>query len=395
MLVYAFYESDTRVLQYTKALVARGDGVDVFALRKEGMPAFEVLDGVNVHRLQVRNVNERGPLAYLLRILLFLVRSACALTKQHLHKPYDLVHVHSVPDFLIFAAALPKLFGARLILDIHDILPELYASKFGVSPTSLVFKSLVWVERFSIAFSDHVIIANDLWRDRLISRSVKADKCSTVVNYPDPELFYRRGNLQRNGRFLILYPGTLNAHQGLDIAIKAFARVAGEMPEAEFHIYGEGPSKESLKSLSHDLGLSGRVIFHEFLPVREIAEVMAHSDLAVVPKRASSSFGNEAASTKIMEFMSVGVPVIASRTRIDTYSHDDSQIKFFESENEEDLAEAILLLRNDKPLRDKLTQNALQYVNEHNWASKSREYLQVVDSLGSEQAHRSGTEVYQ
>ena len=157
------------------------------------------------------------------------------------------------------------------------------------------------------------------------------------------------------------------------------------MPEAEFHIYGEGPAKESLIRLRDDLGLSGRVIFHEFLPVRDIADVMSQADLAVVPKRASSPFGNEAASTKIMEFMSLGVPVVASRTRIDAFYHDDSRIRFFESENEAQLAQAILELRNDPKLRQRLTENALRYVEDHNWKEKSQEYLRLVDGLASKQ----------
>ncbi len=381
MLVYAFYESDSRVLQYAKCLAARGDVVDVIALCREGMPAFEILDGVNVYRIQRRRVNERTRVSYLFRILRFLVASMALLTRKHFSKRYDVVHVHSVPDFLVFAALLPKITGASIILDIHDILPEFYASKFGARGKSSFFKFLVLIEKLSIAFCDHVIIANDLWRDRLLSRSTESAKCSTVLNYPDPELFYARHHLRNHRGFCILYPGTLNTHQGVDVAIKAFSKVASRMPEAEFHIYGEGPARESLVRLKDGLNLNGRVTFHDFLPVRQIAEVMSQANLAVVPKRASCAFGNEAASTKIMEFMALGVPVIASRTRIDTLYHDDSRIRFFESENEDQLAEAILELRNDPALRGKLAHNALQYVCINNWKEKSQEYLRLVDNL--------------
>ena len=151
MVVYAFYESDTRVLQYANALAERGDVVDVFALRREGSPAREVLNGVNVYRIQTRRVNERGKFAYLRRILRFFFLSFFCLTRRHMAKSYDAVHVHSVPDFLVFAALIPKLSGSRIILDIHDILPEFYASKFGVKPSSLLFRSLLWVENFPAA----------------------------------------------------------------------------------------------------------------------------------------------------------------------------------------------------------------------------------------------------
>ncbi len=380
MLVYAFYESDTRVLQYAKVLAERGDSVEVFAVRREGTPSFEVMDGVEVYRIQRRKVNERGRFGYLVRILLFLLRAAFVLTKRQLSKPYDVVHVHSVPDFLVFAALVPKLLGVRVILDIHDILPEFYASKFGISSNSPLFRLLLVVEKVSTHFADHVIIANHLWHERLVSRSVPREKCTTIINYPDPSIFRPRPIAKKNRTFRITYPGSMNTHQGLDIAVCAFAKVADKMPGAEFHIYGDGPAKGSLIQLTKELGLSERILFHETLPTPEVAEIMAASDLAVVPKRASSEFGNEAASTKIMEFMSLGIPVIVSRTKIDSYYHNNSTVRFVESENVSDLAEAMLLLWRDPQLRAQLAVNASEYVLKNNWREKKSDYLRLVDA---------------
>jgi glycosyltransferase involved in cell wall biosynthesis len=290
------------------------------------------------------------------------------------------VHVHSVPDFLVVEAALPKLLGTPIILDIHDILPEFYASKFNLSQDSLLFKLLLLLERWSIAFSDHVIVANHLWHQRLLTRSASAEKCTPICNYPDPQLFSRRPRRRTDGKFVITYPGTLNWHQGLDIAIKAFRKVLDQIPDAEFHIYGEGPAKPSLIRLAEHVGLCGKVRFYDPLPLGHVAEVMADSDLAVVPKRASA-FGNEAASTKIPEFMAVGIPVIVSRTKVDTYYYDDSLVKFFDPENEADLADSIVLLQRDRQLRDQLVSNAAKYVEHNTWQVRKQEYLDLVDSL--------------
>jgi len=383
MVTYSFYATDTRVMQYAKALVERGDTVDVLALRMEGSPAFEAIDGVNVYRIQLRKINEKGQFDYLVRILHFLIVSAFVLTRKHIAKPYQVIHVHSVPDFLVFAAAIPKVLGASVILDIHDILPEFYASKFGAATNSILFRLLVLVERLSIAFSDHVIIANHLWWERLVSRSVRAEKCTAITNYPDPQIFYPRAKQSSPGKFVILYPGSLNRHQGLDVAVRAFSRVANRIPGAEFHIYGEGPERPSLIQLALELGLTDRIIFHDKLFAKEIAEVMSQADLAVVPKRASSLFGTEAASTKIMEFMAVGVPVIVSRTKIDSFYHDDSRVKFFESENEEDLANAIFLLWRSPELRAQLVEGANRYIECNRWEMKKQEYLALVDQLNA------------
>lgn len=382
MVAYSFYESDMRIVRYARTLAARGDSVDVIALRREGTPAFEVLEGVNVYRVQSRKRNEKNQFHYLVRILRFLIVSGAIVTRKHVSRRYDVIHVHSVPDFLVFSALLPKLLGARLILDIHDILPEFFGSKFGAQPRSLVFRLLLVAEKLSVRTADHVIVANDLWKEKLVDRCARADRCTAILNYPDSRLFYPRDKSKKDaGRFIVLYPGTLNFHQGLDVAVRAFERIAKEAPDIDLHIYGEGPAKLALLQLAADLGLGTRVIFHEFVPCDEIAEIMSGADLAVVPKRASSPFGNEAISTKIMEFMALGVPVITSRTRVETFYHDERRIRFFESENEADLADAVLSLRRDPEQRERLTANSFSHVGKNDWQTKQRLYLDIVDGL--------------
>src|SRR6266436_3764702 len=108
-----------------------------------------------------------------------------------------------------------------------SILPEFYASKFASDQKSGLFRILVGVERASSRFASHVIIANDIWRERLVSRSLSRDKCTVVLNSPDRSIFRRTGNGHpQSGKFLMLYPGSLNWHQGIDIAIRAFAKIS-------------------------------------------------------------------------------------------------------------------------------------------------------------------------
>lgn len=383
ILVYSFYKCDTRIQQYTKALIARGDEVDVIALRRPGQEAFETVGGANLYRIQEREVNERGQLSYLVRILRFLLRSTWALTRLNSKRKYDIVHVHSVPDFLVFAALPARLMGARIVLDIHDILPEFYSSKFRIPPTSPLFKTLVLVERISAWCADKVIVANEIWQERLISRSVPAAKTLTVRNYPDPDIFVRQPRTRADGKCILLYPGSMNWHQGLDIAIRGFAEALPNLRNAEFHIYGEGQALPELKELVQHLGLTESVIFRDGVAVPEVARLMSNADLAVVPKRASSAFGTEAASTKIMEFMAMGIPVIVSRTKIDSLYHDDSRVEFFESENISQLAAAIVRLSQDVERREELIRGGFKYVQENNWTIRKWDYLKLLDELAT------------
>jgi glycosyltransferase involved in cell wall biosynthesis len=381
MITHSHYARDNRVIRYAEALAARGDEVDVFGLRPTPeSPDHERIGDVNVFCLQDRFAKKgKHALGYLFPLLRFFFRSSFWIMRRQGQHPYDVCHIHNIPDFLVFAAWYPRLRGAKLILDIHDVVPEFFASKFSKREQIKLARSLLLMERWSARFAHRVIIANDLWLEKYATRTGANGKCSVFINNVDTKIFRPRSRTRNDGKFIMIFPGGLQWHQGLDIAIRAFHKVAAQMPHAEFHIYGDGNMKESLVALTIELGLSEKVRFFKPLPVREVAEIMANADVGVVPKRADS-FGNEAYSTKIMEFMALGVPVIVSNTKIDQYYFNDTVVKFFESGNEDALTRAILDIR-EKDSRETLIRNANAYVQRNSWETRSRDYLSLVDSL--------------
>jgi glycosyltransferase involved in cell wall biosynthesis len=181
----------------------------------------------------------------------------------------------------------------------------------------------------------------------------------------------------------MLYPGGLQWHQGLDIAIRAFSLLEHEMPDLEFHIYGEGNEEHSLRAEIEMLHLDGRVKIFPPVPIRRVAELMASSDVGIVAKRAES-FGNEAYSTKILEYMTQDLPVVASRTAIDTYYFTDNEVCFFKSGDAADMARAIRDVLTDKGLRERLVHNAREAVAKNTWQANERAYLDLVDKLVAE-----------
>jgi glycosyltransferase involved in cell wall biosynthesis len=381
MLGYTFYERDNRVRRYAEALVDRGFRVDVIALQAEGQPKQGWVSGVRVIRLQKRAAQEKSKFTYLWKLLLFFVRSLIVLTREQIREPYDLIHVHSVPDFEVFAALWPKLCGSRIILDIHDIIPEFYASKFGIGPETFTFKMLVNVERLSAAFADHVIAANHIWEERLKTRSVAGSKCSTFLNYPDGRLFQRQGIQKQSGRITLVYPGSLNYHQGVDLAVRAFAGIKDKVPNADFHIYGSsGELLEVVKSLIVELGLQDRVLLKPPVSLDEMPLVLESADLGIVPKR-SDGFGNEAFSTKILEFMAMGVPVVIPDTAVDRHYFNDGVVRFFQANDENSLAEAILFMLKNPEAGATLARNASEFVKQYSWKNNQDAYLRLVDSL--------------
>ncbi len=380
MLAYTFYESDNRVRRYAETLARRGDRVDVIALRGNSSPKMEIINNVRLFRIQKRVRNETGRFSYLFRLVQFFWRSMFFLAIKEMKDHYDLVHVHSVPDFEVFAAWFPKVRGAKLILDIHDLLPEFYASKFAARPDSRLNRLLLLAERMSAHFADHVIAANHIWGDRLRARSVQPAKCTPILNYPDGSIFYRRGRVRTDGKFIMLYPGSLNRHQGMDLAIQALARIKDQVPQVELHIYGDGSEAGNLRKLAGELGLAERVKFYEGVRITEVPHIMENADLGIVPKR-TDGFGNEAFSTKVLEFMTLGVPVIVSDSAVDRYYFTDRVVTFFKGNDEEHLAQCVLEMIQDPAKRTAQVERANEFVKTFDWDLRKNEYLGLVDSL--------------
>jgi glycosyltransferase involved in cell wall biosynthesis len=239
------------------------------------------------------------------------------------------------------------------------------------------------MEKVSAAFADHIILSNHLWLEKYAARSARCEKCSVFINHVDERLFHPRPQHKRGDKPVVIFPGGLQFHQGVDIAIRAIGELRRRLPEVELHIYGDGNMKPNLVRLAEELKLNSCVRFFNPVPIRDIAGIMAEADLGVVPKRADS-FGNEAYSTKIMEFMSVGVPVVVSSTKIDRHYFDDSVVCFFTSGDVGALAGAMYEVLTNEKRRLAMVTCGADYVRRNGWEKRKGDYLRLVDSLCSQ-----------
>jgi glycosyltransferase involved in cell wall biosynthesis/peptidoglycan/xylan/chitin deacetylase (PgdA/CDA1 family) len=400
MLSYSFFEQDNRVQRYARALASRGDSVDILTLRAKSdtvpdRPRTASLDGVEfepgirVHHLQDRARDEKRIVDYIRRMLAFLLRASQLLARLDRLRNFDVIHVHNIPDFLVFAAWQTKRRGSRVILDLHDLLPEFYASKFlKAGKQSPVSKALLLCERWSCTFADHVIISNHLWRDKVAQRTGLQNRCTAIVNHVDVEP-YRKWTRQHHAdgnpdrAYIAAFPGGFYHHQGLHIAIEALPKVRVRFPNAKIHLVGDGPEREHLQSMVKELNLGEAVTISPPIPISKVPEFLAKADIGIVPKLAVG-FGNEAYSTKIMEFMAAGIPVLASRTRIDEYYFGQGEVHFFKSGNADDMALRWVELLEDQDLRKSLVEKGLAYADAHGWEKHAADYLQLFDRLAQQ-----------
>jgi glycosyltransferase involved in cell wall biosynthesis len=295
------------------------------------------------------------------------------------------VQIHNLPDFLIFAGFIPKLTGARLVLDLHDLMPEFFASKFDSGMESRAVRLVIWQERISCWFADHVITVTESWRQTLIMRGVPADKVSVVMNVADPRIFKRNGNRKRpsshtNGHgFHLIYHGTFAHRYGVDLILRAVQRVRPSIPNIHATLLGGGEFRDELVQLAEELDLAEHIeISPTLLPAADLPPLLQQADVGIVPNR-SNIFTDGLLPTKLMEYVAVGTPVIAARTPTITTYFDDQMVQFFTPDDVEDLTRCILELSQDRVRREALSQNADRFNEQYSWENVAANYITLVE----------------
>lgn len=386
MVVHATYPDDARVRREAEALLSDGWHVDVVCLRGDGELPIEDCGGATVYRIPIQRHRERGLAVYLLEYLMFFIAASVRVTTLHLRQRYDVIQTHNMPDFLVFVAFLPRLLGARTVLDIHDLVPELYAIKFGVASNHPVGRITRWVEHVSTGFADQVITAGEPFRRRLIRRSVPTEKITVVMNSADPSLFQavqRKEARDGNSDCLtLMYHGGIFHRYGLDLAVRAVDQLRCDIPDLHFFIYGEGDAVPEVRSLIAQLHLEKHVHLEGFVPIDDIPSLIARADLGLVPYR-QNPFTDMLFPTKAFEYIVMGVPVVMARTEavVDLFS--DIPDLFVEPANVDDLASRILALYRDPQRRRRLLERSESAYLPYSWSSQREQYLSLMHRLAS------------
>lgn len=383
MIVHAYYPvGETRVQREALALVDAGYAVDVICLREPGAAPRAAEDGVQIYRLPVRRHKGHGLWVQLVEYLAFLLLAAVRVSVLHLRQRYSTVQIHNLPDFLIFAGLVPKLTGARLLLDLHDLMPEFFAAKFDSGMESRAVRLVIWQEQISCWFADHVITVTESWRQTLIERGVPANKVSVVMNVADPRIFKRNGRphiASNSPGFHLIYHGTFAHRYGVDLILRAVEQVRPQLPHIRATLLGGGEYRDELVQLAEELDLAGNVeISPTLLPAAELPPLLQQADVGIVPNR-SNIFTDGLLPTKLMEYVAVGTPVIAARTPTITSYFDDQMVQFFTPNDVDDLTRCILQLGQDQARLHALSQNADKFNQQYSWENVAANYVALIE----------------
>ena len=386
MIVHAYYEEDPRVRREAESLVAAGRPVLVLSLKRPELPAEEVLQGVHVRRLDEQRHQGAGLGTYLREYASFVVRSGWAAVKLHRRHRFGLVQVHSLPDFLVFAALPLRLVGVPVVLDLHEAMPEFFVTRFPRAANPISHRLLLLQERLSMAFATHVVTVNQAFGDRLRKLGLRDDKLSIVINSPSLERFDAAAHPQRvfreDGMLKLVYTGALTPTYELDVTIRAIARIATERPDLDvrLELYGRGDSEEELRALAAELGVRGRVTFHGRIPIDAVPAAVAAADMGIAPTRLDR-FTAMTISGKIYEYGAMGKPVVASRLPLVERTFPNGTVVTYEPGDAAGMAEEIVALADNPIHRAEVVDGSQVVVREAAWEREAERYVALVDRL--------------
>lgn len=385
-ITFDWYPFEPRVLRLVQAAVDAGYAVDVICLHQLHEKRYEIHDGVHIYRMPMsRGYGLSLPMTVLYWCW-FLLLAEATITWLHLKHAYDVIQVHNMPDFLVFATLFPKLLGAKIVLDVQDACPELMAEKAKGRLRKIVILLAMWQERLSTAFADHVVTVGWTVEELLLQRGVPKEKLTSILNSADPKVFppSRRSFTppafpDELRPFILMYHGSVEERQGLDTAIRALVLAQRVVPQLRLDIkgFGEAPN---LKQLAAKLGVSDSVVFSKRCPVGEVVDFVVHGDVGIMPYR-GNGYMELVLPTKGFEFAWMHRPMIASDTRGIRSMFRPESIVLCDASKPESFAEAIIDLYQHPEKRACMVEKAAEDYMAHRWETQAERYQQLLASL--------------
>ncbi|MFD8174763.1 glycosyltransferase family 4 protein [Streptomyces sp. NPDC059709] len=304
---------DRRVWQECTTLRDAGWTVDVICPRgtKRDTEAEIEIDGVRIHRYPLRAATG-GPAGYLREYGAALWHTARLARRVG---PVHVVHACNPPDLLFLPALWLKRRGARFVFDQHDLIPELYLSRFGRGK-DLLYRGVCALERMTYRAADIVLATNESYKAVAVHRGGRRPEDVFVVRSapatdrfqpvpPEPEL-------KRGKPHLLCYLGVMGPQDGVDYALRALAKLRDELGRTDWHavFVGSGDAFEAMVELSRSLGLSDRVQFTGRVPDVDLVRYLSTADVCLSPDP-RNPLNDVSTMNKVLEYMAMGRPIVS------------------------------------------------------------------------------------
>ena len=367
---------DRRVWDECRTLVQAGWEVVVVCphVLDGDRPDAETRGGVEIHRFPLRPAG--SALGYFREYALALWRIRRIARRLHEEEPFDVVHASNPPDLLFLAVRSMRARGARFIFDHHDLMPELYRSRYG--RTGILYRVLVAIERLTLNQADVVISTNESYRRTAITRGgVSPERVFVVRNGPDLDRFLPvepDPSLRRGARYLIAYLGVMGPQDGIDHALSALAELR-RLRADDWHalFIGEGQVLAEMRDLAANLGVADAVEFAGWREDDDIRRMLSTADVCLAPDP-PGPLNDISTMVKVLEYMAIGRP-IASYYLPETHVSAGDAAAYAPSADPESLGRCVHDLLEDPARRMEMGRHGHERVAAFSWQRSSAALL--------------------
>jgi glycosyltransferase involved in cell wall biosynthesis len=293
----------------------------------------------------------------------------------------------------VFVSLIPKLSGARVVLHMHEPMPELFETIFDKWYKKFFILLIKLMERLSIGYADQVLTVTSEMRGKFESRGTDIDKITVILNVPDDRLFrperYRqikekvaviKKENRDKGKFRILCHGAIEERCGFDVVVKAVARLKEDIPGIEFRFMGYGDYLHDVLALAENLSVEEQVTYLGFVPFEVMIEEILAADVTVVPVK-KNPYSVLVHTNKMYEYIALQKPVVISKLdSVAAYFTEDS-LMFFEPDSDEDLAKQLSYAFARPEEMSRRVGNSTRIYKTYRWEQEREKYLSVYWNL--------------
>lgn len=361
--------------------MAAGADVEVICMRHPDRPALTVINGVEITSLRT-SLSRSSRCRYAFDYALFFAMAGWTLTVRHIRRPYAVVQVNTMPDFLVFAAAIPRMLGSRLFLFMNEPVPELAMTLYGPGTVTRV---LEWIEQRALRFADHSYTVTEQLKQRYVQRGAAGDRITVVLNGADPNVRFGTWTPSPNGDkrgFTVICHGAIEDRYGQDTLVEAVHQLHEELPHLHLVLTGRGALVEEILGAVRAYGLEDVVSFEGWVSHERLNDLLHGADVGVVAQK-PSPYSHLVHTNKMVDYWLFGLPVIAGRLQAVSQLYDDSFVEYFEAGEAHDLARAIRRVYSDAERRAELSRNGRIAQQEHGWHVQRKAYLEPYRRSGA------------
>lgn len=375
---------DRRVWQEARTLTSAGYLVSIICPKGKGHDkSFEELDGIAIYRHSLP-IEASGALGYALEYSWALLAEFYLSLKVLFQRGFDVIHACNPPDTIFILGRVYKLFGKKFLFDHHDVNPELYEAKFN--RRDVFYRMMLAFERWTFAAADISIATNESYKRIAIERGkMAAEKVFVVRSGPDlrrVKAVPANALLKKGRRYLVGYVGVMGSQEGVDLLLNAVRYIVytRNRQDIQFGLIGGGTELQAMRELAQSFGVTDYVTFTGRVPDEILLEMLSTADVCVNPDVANA-MNDMSTMNKIMEYMALGKPIVQFDLTEGRVSAQEASL-YAKRNDPEDLAEKILDLLADQPMRERMGRSGHERVaHALSWDHEAPRLLAAYETL--------------